>query len=524
MYIGLKNIQHLFADAPSLLTNSDGIHCLTGWTKLASAVQPYTNHLLYACDYEKDFQFHAFPWKKDMHLLCIVRPGTVLAEIARKFPDFVSLLILEAADTESVCTVLQNYFNMQCGMGMFSQTLLDYLSFESGLQPAIEYSFGPFQNPVFVFDTNYNLIAATWEAIEKLNIRDQVILDKHFTEEDFKMASRANNIHSKVRKSEIPIRAYNETLGYEQMYCAINTRKDLGHIVVSAVNKPFEPIDTEFLLILKKYVNQQMEKDTFIRSSRGFNYEYFLKDLLDKKIAAAHSSLSQMKYVKNEFSGNMYCLVVETARSLSTISAVHIRNMMESHFPYSKTLIYNGQVITVLHVPDHHLIPEEYLEMGRRICRENGLFAGLSNCFQDIMLLAEYYNQALRAIELGTDKSNVPDLFCYEDYYLEHVRNIFMQKESAETFCHPKMKFLLDYDKRHHSELAYTLYMYLTHERNLAAAAEAMEMHRSSLVYRFKKINTMLNDDFEDYRERMYLILSYEMNRPESVSQEQSSP
>ena len=85
--------------------------------------------------------------------------------------------------------------------------------------------------------------------------------------------------------------------------------------------------------------------------------------------------------------------------------------------------------------------------------------------------------------------------------------------ESPETFCHPKMKFLMDYDKKHHSELAYTLYMYLTHERNLAAAAEAMEMHRTSLVYRFKKIYELLGNDFEDYRERMYMILSYEMNR-----------
>ena len=59
--------------------------------------------------------------------------------------------------------------------------------------------------------------------------------------------------------------------------------------------------------------------------------------------------------------------------------------------------------------------------------------------------------------------------------------------ESSRTFCHPKMQFLLDYDKEHHSEFAYTLYMYLTHERNLAATSEAMDMHRTSLVYRVKR-------------------------------------
>ena len=513
MYVGLKNIQHLFSEFPNLLTGSDGIHCLTGWTKLASAPQPYTDHLLYACEYSDALNFSSIPFTEDMHVLCIVNPDLNLTSIAAKFPDSLSLLLINAAGPEPIYTQLQNYFNMQCGVGMFGQTLLEFLAFEDGLQPAIEHAYGVFQNPVFVFDTNYNLIAATWKAIEKLHIQDQVVISRQFSSQDFQMANRQNNLHHKIQRSEIPIRAYNERLGYEQMYCTINTKKDLGHIVVSAVNKPFEPIDTEFLLILKKYVDQQLKKDSFIRSSRGFNYEYFLKDLLDKKIAADRSNLERMNYVTREFSGNMYCMVVETARSTSAISATHIRNLVESRFPYSKTIVYNGQIIAILSIRNNQLIPQEYLDAGKKICEENSLYAGLSNCFQDILKFEEYYNQALRAIELGGSKIDAPNLFCYKDYYLEHVKNIFTQKESSDTFCHPKMKFLLDYDKKHHSELAYTLYMYLVHERNLAAAAEAMDMHRSSLVYRFKKINALLGEDFDDYKDRMYLILSYELNR-----------
>ena len=78
------------------------------------------------------------------------------------------------------------------------------------------------------------------------------------------------------------------------------------------------------------------------------------------------------------------------------------------------------------------------------------------------------------------------------------------------------MRFLLDYDKKHHSELAYTLYMYLIYERNLAAASEAMNMHRTSLIYRFKKIISLIGEDYSDYKERLYLILSYEMNSKKS--------
>ena len=206
MYIGLKNIQNLFSDLPNLLTASDGIHCLTGWTKLESAPHPYTNHLLYTCIYDNELDTDAFAGETEMHLLCIASPGADLAAAARRFPDTVSLLMLESDRTEPVYTILQHYFNMQCGVGMFGQTLLEYLSFDSGLQSAIEHSYGALRNPVFVFDTNYNLIAATWKAIEKLEINDPVILKKQFSDKEFKMVSRENNLHSKVRRSELPIR------------------------------------------------------------------------------------------------------------------------------------------------------------------------------------------------------------------------------------------------------------------------------------------------------------------------------
>ncbi len=511
MYIGLKNIQHLFASFSTQLINSDGIHCLTGWTKLTDEPRPFTEHLLYVCEYSEKLDLSLFT--ENIHVLCIVKDGTDFTAVAEKFPSDLSLLLIENPHSTPIYSELQRYFNMQCGIGMFSQTLLDFLASGDDLQPVIEYAFSIFRNPVFLFDPNYNLIAATWEAIEKLNIHDQVVFTKRLGDQDFEMVNRQNNIHNKVRKSEIPIKAYNEFLGYEQMYCAINTQKDLGHIVVSAVNKPFDPIDTEFMLMLKKFVGLQLKKDSFIRTSRGFNYEYFLKELLEKKIAIDSTNTSQMQYVNKEFTGNMYCMVVETARSAFTVNTTHMRNVVESRFPNSKTIIYNSQIIAILSIKTNHLIPSEYLTAAKNICQENGLYAGLSNCFQNIMKFEEYYKQALRAIELGICEINEPGLFWYKDYYLEHVKNIFTQKESSETFCHPKMKFLMDYDREYNSELAYTLYMYLIHERNLTAAAEAMNLHRTSLVYRFKKIQALLGEYFDDYKDRMYLILSYEMSK-----------
>ena len=511
MYIGIKNIQALFKDCKTYLTSSDGMHCLTGWHRLSGAHQPYASYLLYVCKADELAAMQELP--DDLHVLCMCEKEADPAQIAAHLPEGLSLLFVEGAGAETVYTRLQDYFNQQCGIGMFGQSMLEFLAFEGSLQDAVDYAYSVFRNPIYVFDTNFNLIAATWKQIEALNINDPVVVNKRFSESDYKMASRQGNLHSRILKSEIPIRAFNEELGYEQMYCAINTRKNLGHIVISAVNKPFYPIDSEFMLILKKYVDQQMKKDAFTRSARGFNYEYFLRDLLDEKISLEFGSKKHMQFVGSTFNGNMYCMVIETARSAAPVNITYVRNLIESRFPNCRILVYNDQIITIISFPDGQLMPDEYLDSGMKVCVENGLYAGISNCFQDILQLREFYSQALRAIEFGVEEKDDPALFSYADYYLPHITHMFLQKESARAFCHPKMAVLLDYDKDHHSELALTLYMYLTHERNLAATADAMEMHRTSLVYRFKKINALIGDDFDDYKDRLYLILSYEMNR-----------
>lgn len=509
MYVGVKNIQTLFNDLPTFLTSSDGFHCLTGWHKFSEAPQPYASYLLYVVEFHEIPLLHEL--KGELHFLCITEKLPSPEMTAETFSSELSLLFVECGQPNTVMSRLQDYFNQQCGIGMFGQSMLEFLAFEGSLQSAVDYAYGVFRNPIYVFDTNFNLVAATWKQIEALKINDPVITNKRFSEMDFKMASREGNLHSRIQKSELPIRAYNDELGYEQMYCAINTRKNLGHIVISAVNKPFDPIDTEFMLILKKYVDQQMKKDAFIRNARGFNYEYFLRDLLDENISLGFGTKKHMQFVGDTFNGNMYCMVIETARSSGALRIAHWRNVIESRFPNCRILVYNDQIIVILSFLPSQLMPKEYLEAGMKICQENGLYAGISNCFQDILNLREFYSQALRAIEFGVSVNDKPALFSYADYYLPHITQTFLQKESARAFCHPKMAVLLDHDAKHHSELAYTLYMYLTHERNLAATAEAMDMHRTSLIYRFKKINALIGDDFDDYKDRLYLILSYEM-------------
>lgn len=510
MYIGLKNIQQLFLEYENLLSNSDYNYCLTGFSSLVHTPTPYNHHILYVCEYTETLKNFCF--LPHMSVLCIVHNDVDLETIVEDFSS-INILFIATTQIHLIHIKLQNYFNTQCGISLFGNTLLDILTSEGGVQAMVDYSIKAFNNPILIFDANFNIIAGNIDEIKKVTESHDLIENRIFSDKEFQMINSRNHIHERVRKSEIPILSYNEAICTEQLLYSINTRKDIGHIVITASNRPFDSTDIEFLKILKNYINEQLKKDEFIHNSKGFNYEYFVKDLLDGKISTDKPLFNHMNYVSNEFYGNIYCLVIDPSRNSCTLNTTRIRNIFEKYYSNCKSILYKGELLIILTKPKNQYLNSNDLSIISNICIENNLYAGLSNCFQNIFELKEYYSQALSSIELGICQKNEPYLFTYEKLYLEHILKIFLQKESLETFCHPKMKLLIDYDKKYNSELAYTLYMYLINERNIAASSAAMMMHRTSLVYRFKKIHSLIGDNFDDYKERQYLILSYEINK-----------
>lgn len=510
MYIALHHLAELCSEEKYKVIHSDIHYGLTGWTTLKTAPTPYNVHLIYLVTEEEDLS--AYPLLPGMHLLILTASDADLDKAAEKLPSGINALILSAEDHHPYLIRMQEYFDHTLATGLFSQSLLEILSFEGGIQEMVNHAFQILENPIFVFDSSFKLIAANWDEAERHGIGTELIQNEGFSQFEFSLANK-DHIHERIKKNNMPLTMHHKELGFDQMIVAIDTMRDLGHIVVDAVNRPFNSMDKNSLWVLKENIDQQMKKDEFIRNSKGFAYENFLKDLLDEKIAVNKAFMNRMQYVGVAFTGNMYCIVVEIARSSCMINPYRIRNEFEGHFSNCKTLIYNGQIVVLLTTPKNKLLTKEQIQTAEDICLKNNLYAGMSNCFIDIIYFAEYYKQALRAIELGVTSSTQPGLFLYKNFFLEHIKNIFLQKESSRTFCHPKIKFLLDYDSTHKSNLAYTLYMYLFYERNIGAAADAMNMHRSSLTYRLKKIYSLIGDDFEDARERQYMILSYELSK-----------
>ncbi len=511
MFIGLDAIQKLFDGKESRVSIEAPDFCLTSFELLQKSPIPMTEHVLYVVKKPEDLKGLALI--ESMNLLIFNPEKKDLFKLLAKYPVTVNYLEVIAAYDEQVYTNLRTYFNTNLGSGLMAETILNILFYENGIQSLVDAFTRAFNNPVFVFDAGYHLIACNWEMAKADPISRRICDNMGFTEEEFNIINKENHIHEKVKKSDRPIKVFHKDQGFEQLICAIDTRKDLGHIVINAVNRPFNDTDYKLLTMLKEGIYQQMRKEEFINDNSGYPYEYFLKDLLDGKIATPKRYQKHLSYVNTTFSDNMYCLVVETARSSSTLNTFLIRNRLESLFPDTKTLMYNGEIIVLFCLKKNYELSEKDFAKIRKLCSELDIFAGISNNFSELMELSEYYKQALRAIEIGIIDNQEPGLFVYSDYFMHHLANIFLQKESEKTYCHPIMEKLLKTDAANETELAETLYAYLVCERNISAAAEYLYIHRNTMTYRLKKIDTMVHINYEDPKERQYLIISYEMHR-----------
>ncbi|MBR2754406.1 MAG: helix-turn-helix domain-containing protein [Lachnospiraceae bacterium] len=511
MYIDMEILRQQLGEYECTVYMHDYTLCLDMIENLNGAIMPYFQHTLYLADSPKRLKdlkpveymniLVMNPQKKDLsgythygdipvNILDVHAPAGKLAEIAN---------------------ILRSYFDDQLSTGLFGDSLINILFHEQGIQAMIDKIAPAFNNPVYLFDSGFNLLACNYEEAEKTPMGKKIIEAMGFTDEEYKLINAHGHIHERVKKQETPLRVFHKEIGYEQVICTISTKKDMGHLVIDGVNRPITDSDIRLLYMLKMGISQQMQKNEFIRNNSGYPYEYLLRDLLDEKIGSSANQSGRFNYVNHEFSKNKYCMVIEAARTNDTLNLSSLRSKFESLLVGTKTLHYNGQIIVIFSFPDKKYLGEKEFKLINALCVRENLFAGLSNVFTDIIQFRGYYEQSLRAIEIGAAIKNTAGLYAYKDYYLQHMANTFTSKESFITYCHPKLKTLLEHDQKNDTELAYTLYLYLVHERRSQEAADALNIHRNTLSYRLKMIDSLVDIDYEDYKERQYIILSYEL-------------
>ena len=143
-----------------------------------------------------------------------------------------------------------------------------------------------------------------------------------------------------------------------------------------------------------------------------------------------------------------------------------------------------------------------------RFFEQFDLVSGLSDTFRDVGKVHTYYRQALLSARMALRTGSGPRAV-FADYMPLPMIASILEHEDAETFLHPALAAMEQYDQAHKTGYFQTLYEYLMNMLDKRAAAAMLELHKNTFQYRLNRISELFGLDLEDAKTLMDLLLSF---------------
>lgn len=192
--------------------------------------------------------------------------------------------------------------------------------------------------------------------------------------------------------------------------------------------------------------------------------------------------------------------------------------------PFRSDVIHQRNLVQRLQRQEHPCVPLMYenhvvaltsAETAQSILRDllgskekQYYLAGISLPMEDLRMIPSRYVQTAFAIKSANEK---PGIYQMENFALQYLMSLHVEQNQQQALIHPALAKLKQYDREKNSELYDTLYLYLLNERSVLQSAQAMHVHKNSLMYRLQRIQSIIDVNLDDPMTRIYLLLSYMM-------------
>jgi sugar diacid utilization regulator len=165
-------------------------------------------------------------------------------------------------------------------------------------------------------------------------------------------------------------------------------------------------------------------------------------------------------------------------------------------FPQALVSVYHNSIIMIIRYADYPLRRGRIRQQFEKLLAKNEMRCGVSMVFTDFMRLRCYYIQSSFAAACCESRPDIRLCF-YEDCQRDHVLRSLASATDQRSFCHPAILALWESGEESSQELVRCLYHYLLNGGNLAAAAKALFVHRTTLIYRLEKLSGILETDLK---------------------------
>lgn len=365
------------------------------------------------------------------------------------------------------------------------------------------------RNPLLMCDTSYHFLA--YSSVAKVKDRSWQIgikrgnwsyeLVSTISKLDLDYSGRTHKTQMLTNVSDLTtLRRKIGTLCIDGLH--------LGYYLVLEEDTPFEEIDEKTYCqvegILAKCLS--MLRPLMVSNKSDF-CESVILDLLQNRLTSEPIFLERAAKCGLPHKGlyRVYC--IDTRKYQNNANNVvdginksinSLRSVIGQSLPLSWQVSYQDYIVVLADFSAKIYQREETLDSFRCFLMENGLHAGQSDSFENLFLLADYYEQAQNAVSIGTWFAEERQIIPYEDY---KIYALFCHVPDKNLFTHYStevIRKICAYDAENGTQYFETVYHYLANRCSVFEAARALFVHRNTVIYRISRVGELFGLTFED--------------------------
>ena len=282
-----------------------------------------------------------------------------------------------------------------------------------------------------------------------------------------------------------------------------------GRLLVLEVNHPFR--QTDYLLaevLAQRALSCLLRKEAAVLQPYRSMDEVVFEMLQGKRPDSTelHLLLEQLGWHADD---PYMCLSIRIQEEHSPAIVEHsLHGDLFRSFPHSYILMRDHQQFVLLNMRCLS-IPYSLIRYTLApLCRDYGFYAGVSSPVNGIQGLPNAYQQSLIAISHTFRLRNEKWILLFSECALEHITESIHSPLPVQCLISPALLTLRAYDEAHGTAFFETLREYLLLERDIPKTSEKLIIHRTTLLYRLKKIQALCPLNLDDQDVRLYLLLS----------------
>ena len=281
----------------------------------------------------------------------------------------------------------------------------------------------------------------------------------------------------------------------------------IGYLYVEASDHPFISGNAEYyawqickLLSVRKSLKPPL--DAISEEQR------FIAELIDGSILDTDLIDQKMKHFGLSASSIYYLVSVDLER-ISQRKAVIKTLSRLFRIPVCK---YKDYCVALIGTENVGGITEKSWPGLIDYLKESGLYAGVSYGFSDLLFMPNAYTQSLFAVSLRKHLSDKVYLSFYGEIVGLHMYQILDASGiDVSIFCDPVAMQIEQYDREHGTQYLNSLVVYICLSCGLQQAADALFIHKNTLLKHIKVLEERFHIDFSNHREVMNLRRTVEI-------------